>query len=63
MVIGMVTFMSMFGLVMNGEISTITIATYFNTWITNFIMALPLQLILVGPFSRFILGMVQNSNR
>lgn len=63
MVIGMVTFMSMFGLVMNGEISTITIATYFNTWITNFIMALPLQLILVGPFSRFILGMIQNSNR
>nr|WP_238394997.1 DUF2798 domain-containing protein [Streptococcus suis] len=60
MVIGMVTFMSMFGLIMNGQMSSLTIATYLGAWGTNFIMALPLQLIIVGPFSRYILGLIQN---
>ena len=36
------------------------IATYLGAWGTNFIMALPLQLIIVGPFSRYILGLIQN---
>ena len=63
MIIGMVTFMSMFGLIMNGEMSNITISKYLNAWITNFIVALPLQLVLVGPFSRYILGMIQSSNK
>ena len=56
----MVTFMSMFGLIMNGQMSSLTIATYLGAWGTNFIMALPLQLIIVGPFSRYILGLIQN---
>ncbi|HEM4584157.1 TPA: DUF2798 domain-containing protein [Streptococcus suis] len=60
MVIGMVTFISMFGLIMNGQMSSLTIATYLGAWGTNFIMALPLQLIIVGPFSRYILGLIQN---
>ena len=60
MIIGMVTFMSMFGLIMNGQMSSLTIATYLGAWGTNFIMALPLQLIIVGPFSRYILGLIQN---
>ena len=60
MIIGMVTFRSMFGLIMNGQMSSLTIATYLGAWGTNFIMALPLQLIIVGPFSRYILGLIQN---
>ena len=60
MIIGMVTFMSMFGLIMNGQMSSLTIATYLGARGTNFIMALPLQLIIVGPFSRYILGLIQN---
>ena len=60
MIIGMVTFMSMFGLIMNGQMSSLTIATYLGAWGTNFIMALPLQLMIVGPFSRYILGLIQN---
>lgn len=60
MIIGMVTFMSMFGLIMNGQMSSLTISTYLGAWGTNFIMALPLQLIIVGPFSRYILGLIQN---
>ena len=63
MVIGMVTFMSVFGLLMNGNISSITFSDYLHAWGTNIIMALPLQLIIVGPVSRQVLSMIQNQSK
>lgn len=63
MVIGMVTFMSVFGLLMNGNISSITFSDYLHAWGTNIIMALPLQLIIVGPVSRQVLSVIQKQSK
>lgn len=63
MVIGMVTFMSVFGLLMNGNISSITFLDYLHAWETNIIMALPLQLIIVGPISRQLLSVIQKQSK
>ena len=57
MVLGMVSFMSIYGIVVNG--AEFTISNYARTWGMNFVMALPLNLIIVGPISRAILGKVQ----
>ncbi|WEA55134.1 DUF2798 domain-containing protein [Lactococcus lactis] len=59
MVIGMVTFMSMFGMIFENGFNSISIANYSHTWIMNFIIALPYQLIIVGPISRTILKKIQ----
>ncbi|MCG1001579.1 DUF2798 domain-containing protein [Lactococcus lactis] len=59
MVIGMVTFMSVFGLVIENGINSFSLATYWHTWLMNFIVALPYQLIIVGPISRSILKKIQ----
>ncbi|WDA67277.1 DUF2798 domain-containing protein [Lactococcus lactis] len=59
MVIGMVTFMSVFGLLIENGINSFSLATYWHTWLMNFIVALPYQLIIVGPISRSILKKIQ----
>lgn len=59
MVLGMVTCMSLFGIVMEMELSQISFAAYLSAWKLNFIVALPLQLLIVGPISRRLLKMVQ----
>ena len=59
MVIGMVTFMSIFGLLMRPEIPQNVVSAYFIGWGMNFIAALPLQLLIVGPISRLKLQMLQ----
>ena len=59
MVIGMVTFMSIFGLLMRPEIPQNIVSAYFIGWGMNFIAALPLQLLIVGPISRLKLQMWQ----
>jgi hypothetical protein len=59
MVFGMVTFMSIFGIVM--ESHALSPSLYLQTWKMNFIAALPYQLLIVGPFSRFVLGTIQNN--
>ena len=59
MVIGMVTFMSIFGLLMRPEIPQNIVSAYFIGWGMNFIAALPLQLLIVGPISRLKLQMLQ----
>ncbi|MGR3742368.1 DUF2798 domain-containing protein [Companilactobacillus sp. DQM5] len=58
MILGMVTLMTLFGLLIDGDIPNSFITTYIHVWMMNFIMALPLQLILVGPFSRGILSLI-----
>ena len=61
MIIGMVTCMSMFGLLMEGGISEVSAAAYGQAWVYNVIMALPLQLLVVGPIGRFALGKFQQN--
>ena len=59
MITGMVTFMSVFGLLISPELPENIIHAYFTAWGMNFIAALPLQLLLVGPISRLKLQMWQ----
>lgn len=60
MVIGMVFFMSFYGMAMmylhNGLHSESFVSMYFLIFIKNFIMAYPLQLIIMGPLVRFLFG-------
>lgn len=59
MVLGMVTCMSLFGLVIEGGLSALSLSAYLHAWKMNFIVALPYQLLIVGPSSRFTLRKVQ----
>ena len=59
MITGMVTFMSVFGLLIRPELPENIVSAYFTAWGMNFIAALPLQLLLVGPISRLRLQMWQ----
>ena len=59
MITGMVTFMSVFGLLMRPELPENIVHAYFTAWEMNFIAALPLQLLLIGPISRLKLQMWQ----
>lgn len=59
MVAGMVTLMSLFGIIVTQNFGGNFFLTYLHTWIFNLFMALPLQLIVVGPIARTILGAVQ----
>ncbi|CUB11367.1 hypothetical protein BN2127_JRS1_03153 [Bacillus cereus] len=58
MVIGMVFFMSFFGMIMmhlhGGLQGGSFVSIYFSIFIKNFIMAYPLQLIIMGPLVRFL---------
>lgn len=58
MVIGMVFFMSFFGMAMmylhDGLQGDSFVSIYFTIFIKNFIMAYPLQLIIMGPLVRFL---------
>ncbi|WP_342719387.1 DUF2798 domain-containing protein [Bacillus paramycoides] len=60
MVIGMVFFMSFYGMAMmylhNGLHDESFVSMYFSIFIKNFIMAYPLQLIIMGPLVRFLFG-------
>ncbi|QFP80171.1 DUF2798 domain-containing protein [Latilactobacillus graminis] len=63
MILGMVTFMSLFGIAVEGELSgNHILAIYGHTWLFNILMALPLQLLIVGPIARGVLGKVQGSS-
>ncbi|MCK8617033.1 DUF2798 domain-containing protein [Fructobacillus sp. M158] len=55
MVAGMVTLMSVFGLVINGK----ALSHYPSAWLLNLVLALPLQLLIVAPIARFALSKVQ----
>lgn len=60
MVIGMVFFMSFYGMAItylhNGLHGESFVSMYFSIFIKNFIMAYPLQLIIMGPLVRFLFG-------
>ncbi|MGM9904162.1 hypothetical protein A5844_002632 [Enterococcus sp. 10A9_DIV0425] len=59
MVLGMVTCMSLFGVIMQQDLPDQLWLAYLNAWKMNVIAALPLQLLIVGPLSRYVLGMIQ----
>ena len=59
MILGMVTLMSIFGIIMEGTPTTDSLLLlYGKTWALNIVVALPLQLLLVGPSSRFIFAKI-----
>lgn len=59
MVLGMVTLMSLFGIIVTFGFNNITLGMYGHAWLFNIIVALPLQLIIVGPICRAILSEIQ----
>lgn len=61
MVLGMVSFMSIFGMLMSPIPESNLGWTYIKTWSLNFIVAMPLQLLIVGPFARKVLSVIQKS--
>lgn len=60
MVAGMVTLMSAFGIIVTANFGGNIVLTYLHTWIFNLFMALPLQLLIVGPIARAALSVVQS---
>jgi len=62
MVLGMVSFMSFYGVMMQGGVTKEFFSNYGQAFVTNLVMALPLQLILVGPFCRMILKQTRQYN-
>ena len=60
MVAGMVTLMSAFGMIVTQNFAGNIVLTYLHTWILNLFMALPLQLLIVGPIARKALSAFQN---
>ena len=67
MVIGMAFFMSIYGLVTtyihSGYTSNTVVKDYFIVFGKNFIMALPLQIFIMGPLVRFIFTKYMKSNK
>jgi len=62
MIFGMVSLMSFFGIAVEGKlVQGHILATYGHTWIFNLIVALPLQLLIVGPIAREVLGRMQKA--
>ena len=57
MVLMMVSLMSVYGLLFNGV--ALSMESYLGAWGTNFVMAVSLNFLLLGPFSRCILGCIQ----
>ncbi|KRN18744.1 DUF2798 domain-containing protein [Lacticaseibacillus camelliae] len=60
MVAGMVSLMSAFGMIVTANFGGNIGLTYLHTWIFNLFMALPLQLLIVGPIARTALSAFQN---
>jgi len=58
MVVGMVLFMSMYGAITAVGFSSMTLKIYPLCVIRNFIMALPLNLLIVSPLVRFSFGKI-----
>lgn len=59
MVLGMVSCMSVFGIVIENGWSALNLGLFVTTWLKNLIVALPLQIIIVGPIARLLLTKFQ----
>ncbi|MGX7202274.1 DUF2798 domain-containing protein [Enterococcus plantarum] len=62
MVLGMVFFMSMYGVIVQFGFTENFLSYYIGAFFKNLIMALPLQLLIVGPICRRILSMSRQSS-
>lgn len=63
MVLGMVMFMSIFGLISQGNFSDNLFLDYLKTARNNVLCALPLQLLIVGPLARKLLAVYQEKQQ
>ncbi|KAF1300905.1 MULTISPECIES: DUF2798 domain-containing protein [Enterococcus] len=61
MILGMVTCMSLFGILMENGLNEQLFSQYLTAWKMNVIVALPLQLLIVGPISRKVLQQIQTA--
>lgn len=61
MVLGMVTLMSVFGIIVTFGFNNLSFGLYGHAWLMNLIVALPLQLVIVGPICRFLLMKFQTN--
>ena len=59
MVLGMVTCMSLYGIIFNSGLEGVSLAAYGQAWLTNFVVALPYNFVVVGPIARYFLGEIQ----
>ncbi|MHA8110835.1 DUF2798 domain-containing protein [Lactobacillaceae bacterium Melli_B4] len=59
MVLGMVSTMSLFGIIVTFGFGNISWSMYGHAWLLNLCVALPLQLIIVGPICRYLLNKIQ----
>ncbi|MBO0470754.1 DUF2798 domain-containing protein [Enterococcus sp. DIV0242_7C1] len=62
MVLGMVFFMSIYGVVVQTGITEEFFSNYIGAFSQNLVMALPLQLLIVGPICRLILKKSRQAN-
>jgi hypothetical protein len=58
MVVGMVTFMSLFGAILAVGLSPLTFKVWMINIPYNFVVALPLQLLIAGPLVRFLFNKI-----
>ena len=58
MVVGMVLFMSMFGAIVSSGFTIAALKLYPLCILRNFIMALPLNLLIVSPIVRFLFNKI-----
>lgn len=59
MVLGMVTCMSLYGIIFNLGLEGVSLVAYGQAWLTNFVVALPYNFVVVGPIARYFLGGIQ----
>lgn len=59
MVLGMVTCMSLYGIIFNLGLEGVSLVAYGQAWLTNFVVALPYNFVVVGPIARYFLGEIQ----
>ena len=59
MVLGMVTCMSLYGIIFNSGLEGVSLAACGQAWLTNFVVALPYNFVVVGPIARYFLGEIQ----
>lgn len=59
MVLGMVTCMSLYSIIFNLGLEGVSLVAYGQAWLTNFVVALPYNFVVVGPIARYFLGGIQ----
>lgn len=51
--------MSLYGIIFNSGLEGVSLAAYGQAWVTNFVVALPYNFVVVGLIARYFLGEIQ----